>query len=67
MDEFLKGDESVDDDGYTIEDGCPVEPDGHRPHGYASPLLRLGNDLRRRMTWVYSVGRLSSHQNVDVN
>jgi hypothetical protein len=40
--ELLIGDESADDDDYTTQDGCPVEPDGTCPHGYESPLLRLG-------------------------
>jgi len=26
----------------TTADGCEVEPDGHCPHGYPSPLLTLG-------------------------
>ena len=45
---LLKGDEDFDPDGYgdgavvATEDGCHVEPDGTCPHGFESPLRRLG-------------------------
>lgn len=40
---LLKGDESIDEDmDCTAEDGCWVEPDGRCPHGFISPMLRLG-------------------------
>lgn len=44
----LIGDEDLDPDGFgdcavvATRDGCEVEPDGTCPHGYLSPLLRLG-------------------------
>ena len=44
----LIGDESFDADGMgdggvvATWDGCAVEPDGTCPHGYVSPMLRLG-------------------------
>lgn len=44
----LRGDEDFNPDGYgdtsvvSTEDGCEVEPDGQCPHGYKSPMLRLG-------------------------
>lgn len=47
MADKLRGDESFDADGFgdgsvmSTEDGCEVEPDGHCPHGYPSPALRL--------------------------
>ena len=46
--DLLIGDESFDGDGFgdggvtTTQDGCNVEPDGMCPHGYQSPMLRLG-------------------------
>lgn len=48
MEDLLVGDESVDADGFgdmgvvSAQDGCNVEPDGTCPHGFMSPLLRLG-------------------------
>lgn len=43
LDDMLVGEESVDSDmDCTTADGCWVEPDGHCPHGQASPMLRLG-------------------------
>jgi hypothetical protein len=33
---------SDDDSGVETADGCWVEPDGHCPHGYPSPLLAAG-------------------------
>lgn len=46
--DLLEGDEELDPDGFgdmsvvTTKDGCEVEPDGRCPHGFESPLLRLG-------------------------
>jgi len=48
MADQLVGDESFDADGFgdgsvmATQDGCHVEPDGRCPHGYESPMLRLG-------------------------
>ena len=45
---LLTGDEGLNPDGFgdmsvvATEDGCNVEPDGQCPHGYQSPLRRLG-------------------------
>lgn len=44
----LLGEEDFDGDGFgdggvvTTQDGCNVEPDGRCPHGYPSPMVRLG-------------------------
>lgn len=46
--DLLEGEEDLNPDGYgdcsvvATRDGCEVEPDGSCPHGYESPLLRLG-------------------------
>jgi hypothetical protein len=48
LEDQLIGDEDFDADGFgdgsvmSTQDGCNVEPDGVCPHGFESPLRRLG-------------------------